>query len=94
MCIRDRVLIAEAAAPNKRGLLLGLLAVFGTMGDAIALIGYGFVGEDINSWRKMYLFGALPFILAIIWLFALKESKAFESAKSSNAGHLLSLIHI
>ncbi len=82
------VLIAEAAPPNKRGLMLGLLAVFGTMGDAIALLGYGFVGEDINSWRKMYLFGALPFILAIIWKFALKESKAYENAKSNNAGHL------
>lgn len=82
------VLIAEAAPPNKRGLLLGLLAVFGTMGDAIAILGYGFVGEDINSWRKMYMLGALPIILAIIWKFALKESKAFENTKSNNAGHL------
>jgi MFS transporter, putative metabolite:H+ symporter len=75
------VLIAEAAPNNKRGLLLGLLAVFGTMGDAIALLGYGFIGDNPDSWRIMYKFGALPFLLAIIWFFTLKESKAYEKSK-------------
>lgn len=71
------VILSESSPPNVRAFLLGMVAVFGTFGDAFAIVGYGFMGDDPDSWRKMYLIGALPIFLALWWRSALKETTTF-----------------
>ena len=76
------VLVAEAAPPKRRAYMLGILAICGTLGDASAIIGYGFMDGVTDAWRTMYLFGALPAVLVIFWRSSLKESAAFKSAQA------------
>lgn len=71
------VILSESSPPGVRAFLLGMVAVFGTFGDAFAIVGYGFMGDDPDSWRKMYMIGALPIFLTLWWRSALKETSAF-----------------
>ena len=78
------VLLAEAVGADRRGYFLGLLALFGTAGDALALILYGIFGEVHEVWRSLYFLGASPIFMVIWWHFSLRESQAFIAAKSSH----------
>ncbi len=78
------VLIAEAAPKEIRGYLMGILAFAGTLGDAVSIILYGFIGEDINGWRTLYYLGALPGLLYFWWRGEVKESEKFLSAEEAN----------
>lgn len=86
------VILSEAAPPKSRAFLLGALAIFGTFGDAFAIIGYGFFGDKENSWRVMYMIGAFPALLAIWWKSSLKETSAFEHAKGQKQNQFAQLL--
>ncbi|KAF0184316.1 MAG: major facilitator transporter [Hyphomonadaceae bacterium] len=81
------VLIAEAAPPKSRAYMLGILAICGTLGDATAIISYGALGDMKDSWRLLYLLGAIPAVLVIFWRKALKESDAFVAATAEHKAH-------
>lgn len=78
------VLIAEAAPKEIRGYLMGILAFAGTLGDAVSIILYGFIGEDTNGWRTLYYLGALPGFLYFWWRGEVKESEKFLSSEEAN----------
>ncbi len=75
------VILSESSPPGVRAFLLGMVAVLGSFGDAFAILGYGFLGDDPDSWRKMYMIGALPIFLVFWWRVALKETSAFSHHK-------------
>jgi MFS family permease len=75
------VLLAEAAPPQARAWMLGLLSFLGAAGDGTALIAYGNFASQPDAWRWMYAAGAVPAILSIFWRIGLPESAAFQAAK-------------
>jgi MFS family permease len=77
------VLLAEAAPPQARAWMLGLLSFLGAAGDGSALIAYGNFADQPDAWRWMYAAGAIPAILSIIWRIGLPESAAFVAAKAT-----------
>ncbi|MFN5268654.1 MAG: MFS transporter [Hyphomonadaceae bacterium] len=86
------VLLAEAAPPQARAWMLGLLSLLGASGDGIALAAYGTFADQPDAWRWMYAAGAVPAILSIIWRLALPESAAFVAAKQANQADQFALI--
>ena len=76
------VLLAEAAPPQARAWMLGLLSFLGAAGDGSALIAYGNYADQAEAWRWMYAAGAVPAILSIFWRVGLPESAAFVSAQA------------
>jgi MFS family permease len=77
------VLLAEAAPPQARAWMLGLLSFLGAAGDGSALIAYGNFADQPDAWRWMYAAGAIPAILSIFWRIGLPESAAFVAAKAT-----------
>jgi MFS family permease len=75
------VLLAEAAPPQARAWMLGLLSFLGAAGDGTALIAYGNFADQPDAWRYMYAAGAVPALLSIVWRLGLPESAAFEAAR-------------
>ncbi len=75
------VLLAEAAPPQARAWMLGLLSFLGASGDGSALIAYGNFADQPDAWRWMYAAGAVPAVLSIFWRLGLPESAAFEAAR-------------
>jgi MFS family permease len=76
------VLLAEAAPPQARAWMLGLLSFLGASGDGTALIAYGTYADQPDAWRWMYAAGAVPALLSIFWRIGLPESAAFVAAQA------------
>jgi MFS family permease len=76
------VLLAEAAPPQARAWMLGLLSFLGASGDGTALIVYGNYADQPDAWRWMYAAGAVPALLSIFWRIGLPESAAFVAAQA------------
>lgn len=86
------VLLAEAAPPQARAWMLGLLSLLGASGDGLALAIYGAFASEPDAWRWMYAAGAIPALLSIVWRLALPESAAFVAASQSSQSDPLTLI--
>ncbi|OYU77159.1 MAG: hypothetical protein CFE32_07065 [Alphaproteobacteria bacterium PA3] len=86
------VLLAEAAPPQARAWMLGLLSLLGASGDGVALAVYGTFADQPDAWRWMYAAGAVPALLSIIWRLALPESAAFVAASQANQANQFALI--
>ena len=86
------VLLAEAAPPQARAWMLGLLSLLGAAGDGVALAAYGTFADQPDAWRWMYAAGAVPALLSIIWRLALPESAAFVAASQTNQADPFALI--
>lgn len=86
------VLLAEAAPPKARALMLGLLSFLGAAGDGTALIAYGNFADQPDAWRWMYAAGAIPAVLSIFWRLGLPESAAFVAAKGHDTPDPLTTI--
>lgn len=75
------VVIAEELGARRRGFALGVLAALGSLGNALAFIGFGFIEELPFGWRSLYFFGAAPLLL-LAWLRrSLPETRRFEEAR-------------
>lgn len=88
------VLLAEAAPPQARAWMLGLLSLLGASGDGVALAVYGSFADQSDAWRFMYAAGAVPALLSIIWRLALPESAAFLAANQAKQANQFELIRI
>jgi MFS family permease len=79
------ILIAEIAAPRYRGRLLGFIASAWAVGWALAVVAYtvifSLVGAD--SWRYLFLLGAVPGLLLIFVRRKVKESTVFTETRKA-----------
>lgn len=86
-------LIAEVMPDRARPGALGLLQALSTVGNvSAALIGLGMANLEAsgvigkgNSWRVMFVIGALPALLALIIRARLKEPERWAKLKASGA---------
>ena len=79
------VVIAEELPAKRRGFALGVLAALGSLGNALAFIGFGFIEALPYGWRSLYLFGAAPLLL-LAWIRrTLPETQRFESEREHRA---------
>jgi MFS family permease len=53
------VILVEAARPEMRGWLAGLMAMAGGLGDGAASLAYGFSQQIPGDWRGLFVVGAL-----------------------------------
>jgi MFS family permease len=76
------VVIAEEMEARQRGFALGVMAALGSLGNAVAFIGFGFIESLPYGWRSLYLFGAVPLLL-LAWIRrTLPETRRFESERA------------
>jgi MFS family permease len=79
------VVIAEELDAKRRGFALGVLAALGSLGHALAYIGFGFIESLPYGWRSLYLFGAVPLLL-LAWIRrTLPETRRFASERERRA---------
>jgi len=79
------VVISEELDPEHRGWGVGALAALGALGNALALIAFGFVDVLPMGWRALYLFGLGPLVL-ITWMRRnLPETKRFTDHEATRA---------
>jgi len=79
------VVIAEEMDAKRRGWALGVLAALGSLGHAVAFIGFGFIDSLPYGWRSLYLLGAFPLLL-LAWIRrTLPETQRFESERERRA---------
>ncbi|QCI67849.1 sugar porter family MFS transporter [Phreatobacter stygius] len=74
--------IAESAPPARRGMLVSIYQLAITLGILGAyLVGYAFS----ESWRTMFLFGALPGIALFVGMFVLPDTPRWLAMKGRSA---------
>lgn len=82
------ILVAEIAATRYRGRLLGFIASAWAVGWALAVVAYTVIFSlaGANSWRYLFLLGALPGLLLLFVRRRVKESRVFtETSKARGA---------
>jgi MFS family permease len=78
---------AEELGARRRGFALGVLAALGSLGNALAFIGLGFIEVLPFGWRSLYLLGAFPLLL-LAWIRrTLPETRRFEAEQERRAQH-------
>ena len=77
------VVIAEEFGASRRGFALGVMAALGSLGNALAFIGFGFIDSLPWGWRSLYLLGAVPLLL-LAWIRrTLPETRRFEAEREA-----------
>lgn len=75
-------IVADAFSSKRRGRITSRVTIAGQVGSIIAAIAAALI-IPVFGWRALFIFGALPILLAVYIYFFLPESKAWISTNKS-----------
>ncbi len=75
------VLLSELFPEKSRAVFVGILSI----GFPIGIFSAGLVNYIVPTWRQGFLIGIIPIGIAIISVWALKESEKWKNAKNVNS---------
>lgn len=81
------VVIAEEFPAHLRGLGLGVIGGFGTLGAGAAAMLFPILQATSLGWRGLYLIGVAPLVLITYLRRALPETRRWESARARGVTH-------
>ncbi|MGZ3883045.1 MAG: MFS transporter [Bacteroidia bacterium] len=76
--VATTILIAEEWTEQKRNIMLGILSITIPVG----IFSAGLITYNFPDWRKGFLTGVLPLLLAVIGQFSIKESNKWQEQRA------------
>jgi len=85
MLVINTTLLSEDWPERSRAIFIGVLSV----GFPIGIFSSGTVNYFFSGWRYGFILGVFPFIIGIISVWLMKESKKWETSRNLHEDHIV-----